>query len=55
MRPMPGPDVDQPEDFGVRLRWPDGDVTTALAGSVTGLGADHAPSRPTEVRLPWPS
>jgi putative N-acetyltransferase (TIGR04045 family) len=23
---------------GVRLRWPDGDVTVALAGSVTGLG-----------------
>ena len=24
---------------GVRLRWPDGDVTTAVAGAVTGLGA----------------
>jgi AIR synthase related protein len=23
---------------GARLRWPDGDVTVALAGSVTGLG-----------------
>ena len=23
---------------GVRLRWPDGDVTVAVAGSVTGLG-----------------
>ena len=24
---------------GVRLRWPDGEVTTVLAGPVTGLGA----------------
>ena len=25
--------------LGVRLRWPDGEITTALTGSVTGLGA----------------
>ncbi len=41
---------------GVRLRWPDGEVTTVLAGGVTGLGAAaplpaspggaHAPSDP---------
>jgi hypothetical protein len=24
---------------GVRLRWPDGDVTVGLGGSVTGLGS----------------
>uniref|UniRef100_UPI0021080D4A AIR synthase-related protein n=1 Tax=Paractinoplanes polyasparticus TaxID=2856853 RepID=UPI0021080D4A len=24
---------------GVRLRWPDGEITTALAGGVTGMGA----------------
>ena len=34
---------------GVRLRWPDGEVTTALAGSVTGLGAARARSHLTEV------
>lgn len=33
---------------GVRLRWPDGDVTTALAGGVTGLG-------PSTGGDPWPS
>lgn len=29
---------------GVRLRWPDGEVTTALPGGVTGLGAAAPPA-----------
>jgi selenophosphate synthetase-related protein len=32
--------VEQP---GVRLRWPDGDVTVALAGAVTNLGPTEPP------------
>jgi len=32
-------------DRGVRLRWPDGDVTTALEGPVTGLGATGGTTR----------
>ena len=30
---------------GVRLRWPDGETTTAVAGPVTGLGPATAPER----------
>ena len=43
-RPLPaGPAVGAPigrldDGAGVRLRWPDGDVTIAVAGAVTGLG-----------------
>ena len=31
---------------GVRLRWPDGEVTTAIDGPVTGLGAAARPGAP---------
>ena len=34
---------------GVRLRWPDGEVTNALPGSVTGLGPSHQ-----EAARPYP-
>ncbi len=34
---------------GVRLRWPDGEVTVALTGSVTGLGAANPHPHLTEV------
>lgn len=32
------------EKPGVRLRWPDGDLTTALQGAVTGLGSARRPA-----------
>ncbi|MGW0035448.1 MSMEG_0567/sll0787 family protein [Gordonia sp. NPDC003376] len=44
VRDVPGPAAAAPcgwltADVGVRLRWPDGEVTGAVASSVTGLGA----------------
>ena len=34
------------ETAGVALRWPDGELTEAVAGGVTGLGAAHPGERP---------
>ena len=46
-------------EMHVRLRWPDGETTTAVAGPVTGLGRAGASSPvgvlPSMLRLPHPA